>query len=71
MTQSALRADEQDGLHVAIIMDGNGRWARERGRRRESGHREGAKVVGRYRLSETAFRQELEKGNMFKLRSSC
>ena len=47
MTQSALRADEQDGLHVAIIMDGNGRWARERGRRRESGHREGAKAVRR------------------------
>ncbi len=47
MTQSALRADEQDGLHVAIIMDGNGRWARKRGRRRESGHREGAKAVRR------------------------
>lgn len=33
--------------HVAIIMDGNGRWARERGLPRLSGHREGAKSVQR------------------------
>ena len=33
------------GLHVAIIMDGNGRWARARGRRREWGHRRGALAV--------------------------
>ncbi|MHC4470034.1 MAG: isoprenyl transferase [Planctomycetota bacterium] len=31
--------------HVAIIMDGNGRWARERGRRRVLGHRAGSKTV--------------------------
>lgn len=31
--------------HVAIIMDGNGRWARRRGLSRSMGHREGAKVV--------------------------
>jgi undecaprenyl diphosphate synthase len=31
--------------HVAIIMDGNGRWAKDRGRPRWDGHREGAKVV--------------------------
>ncbi|NNG16640.1 MAG: hypothetical protein HKM89_09175, partial [Gemmatimonadales bacterium] len=35
----------QDGLHVAIIMDGNGRWARERGLPRHLGHREGMKAV--------------------------
>lgn len=29
--------------HVAIIMDGNGRWARERGFARSQGHREGVK----------------------------
>ncbi len=29
--------------HVAIIMDGNGRWARERGFARSEGHREGVK----------------------------
>jgi len=31
--------------HVAIIMDGNGRWARQRGRPRTAGHREGVKSV--------------------------
>jgi undecaprenyl diphosphate synthase len=31
--------------HVAIIMDGNGRWARERGRPREFGHRAGMDAV--------------------------
>jgi undecaprenyl diphosphate synthase len=31
--------------HVAIIMDGNGRWARERGRPREFGHRAGMTAV--------------------------
>ncbi|MYE27862.1 MAG: isoprenyl transferase, partial [Chloroflexi bacterium] len=27
--------------HVAIIMDGNGRWARQRGLPRSAGHRQG------------------------------
>ena len=31
--------------HVAIIMDGNGRWARERGLPRIEGHRRGAESV--------------------------
>ena len=31
--------------HVAIIMDGNGRWANERGKPRLFGHREGASTV--------------------------
>ena len=31
--------------HVAVIMDGNGRWARERGLPRHLGHREGMKSV--------------------------
>ncbi len=31
--------------HVAIIMDGNGRWARQRGLPRHLGHREGIKSV--------------------------
>lgn len=35
------------GLHVGIIMDGNGRWANLRGMPRYLGHREGAKVVRR------------------------
>ena len=32
-------------MHVAIIMDGNGRWATERGLPRTAGHIEGAKAV--------------------------
>lgn len=32
-------------LHVAIIMDGNGRWAEARGEKRVKGHEKGAKVV--------------------------
>ena len=31
--------------HVAIIMDGNGRWAKQRGMNRIRGHEEGAKSV--------------------------
>jgi undecaprenyl diphosphate synthase len=32
-------------MHVAIIMDGNGRWAAQRGLPRTAGHIEGAKAV--------------------------
>jgi len=32
-------------MHVAIIMDGNGRWAQRRGLPRTAGHVEGAKAV--------------------------
>ncbi|MFM2377148.1 MAG: hypothetical protein RLZZ165_2245 [Bacteroidota bacterium] len=31
--------------HVAIIMDGNGRWAKQKGFRRISGHRNGVRAV--------------------------
>ncbi len=34
-------------FHVAIVMDGNGRWATARGRRRAEGHRQGAHAVRR------------------------
>lgn len=33
--------------HVAIIMDGNGRWATARGKKRSFGHNEGSKNVDR------------------------
>ena len=31
--------------HVAIIMDGNGRWAKQRGKERSYGHQAGAETV--------------------------
>ena len=34
-------------LHVAIIMDGNGRWAMSRGLPRTAGHRQGAEALKR------------------------
>lgn len=44
MKQSAFGASFP-GLHVAVIMDGNGRWAVAKGYPRLAGHRKGAKVV--------------------------
>ncbi|WP_346776922.1 isoprenyl transferase [Thalassotalea sp. G2M2-11] len=47
MTESALQADEQLTVpqHVAIIMDGNGRWAQQRGKTRVVGHKNGVESV--------------------------
>ncbi len=36
--------------HVAIIMDGNGRWAEERGLKRSAGHKEGGKTLEKLAL---------------------
>ncbi len=36
---------EQIPRHIAIIMDGNGRWAQEKGKPRFQGHRQGGKTV--------------------------
>jgi undecaprenyl diphosphate synthase len=47
MKQRALHIAKNEGLHVAIIMDGNGRWAQARGLSRTAGHRAGAGVVRR------------------------
>jgi len=38
---------QSSSLHVAIVMDGNGRWARRRGLPRVAGHRAGAEAVRR------------------------
>ncbi|HYE57189.1 MAG TPA: polyprenyl diphosphate synthase [Rhodothermales bacterium] len=43
--QEALKASGPIPAHVAIIMDGNGRWARERGQDRVFGHYEGVRSV--------------------------
>jgi len=49
--QSTLEAQgtgpHEAGLHVAIIMDGNGRWAERRSLPRSAGHREGIEAVRR------------------------
>jgi undecaprenyl diphosphate synthase len=56
VTDSQLRATQRTGSpgpqsgparHVAIIMDGNGRWAAERGLPRAMGHRKGVEAVRR------------------------
>ena len=31
--------------HIAIIMDGNGRWAKKRGLPRTAGHKKGAETI--------------------------
>jgi len=49
--------------HVAIIMDGNGRWARQRGLPRVEGHRAGIRAVRE--SVETAARLELEALTLF------
>ena len=41
----AEQAERKIPQHVAIIMDGNGRWAKKRGLPRTMGHAQGAKVV--------------------------
>jgi undecaprenyl diphosphate synthase len=43
--RSSQRTSAEAGIHVAIIMDGNGRWANARGRPRTAGHIAGARVV--------------------------
>lgn len=47
MEARALTRAPADGLHVAIIMDGNGRWAGARGMPRAAGHRQGIEAVRR------------------------
>ena len=49
-SENQLKADDLQGenpRHVAIIMDGNGRWAKNRGKLRISGHKAGVKSVRR------------------------
>ena len=47
LQRSAVQPKSGQALHVAIVMDGNGRWAERRGLPREEGHREGAQTVHR------------------------
>ena len=43
--QALLKARGPLPEHIAVIMDGNGRWAKGKGRPRVLGHREGVKAV--------------------------
>ena len=43
----AVQSEQPEGLHVAIIMDGNGRWAARRNLPRVAGHRAGVSAVRR------------------------
>lgn len=45
--QAAQPTNQQVPRHIAIIMDGNGRWAKQRNLPRPMGHREGVKAVRR------------------------
>jgi len=42
-----MQSESQTELHIAIIMDGNGRWATHRGLPRVAGHRAGVAAVRR------------------------
>ena len=44
---TALPSSARVPAHVAIIMDGNGRWAQQRGRDRRAGHRAGTENIRR------------------------
>ena len=39
--QNELKKSGQIPIHIAIIMDGNGRWARKKGLPRVAGHSKG------------------------------
>jgi len=46
-TKTVLPAGVSVPAHLAVIMDGNGRWARRRGLPRQAGHRQGAENLYR------------------------
>lgn len=46
-TDASALSDLQKPRHVAIIMDGNGRWAKQRGLPRAAGHRQGTENLRR------------------------
>ncbi len=50
-------------VHVAVIMDGNGRWANERGLKRKEGHKEGAESARK--ITEYALRMGIKNLTLF------
>lgn len=69
LTGERLTAVAAGGLprHVAVIMDGNGRWARQRGLPRIEGHRHGVATVRR--ITEHAARIGVEQLTLYCLSS--
>jgi undecaprenyl diphosphate synthase len=73
------QSEATGGLHVAVIMDGNGRWAARRGLPRVAGHRAGvaavrrvverAPLLGITRLTIYAFSSDNWKRPAFEVRS--
>ena len=53
--------------HIAMIMDGNGRWAQERSQPRIKGHEQGAETVRR--ITEESARLGLEQVTLYCLSS--
>lgn len=49
--------------HVAIIMDGNGRWAKKRGLKRTKGHQKGAEVLKK--ISEYVYDKKIKVLSVF------
>ena len=47
MTRQDIEKERKVPKHVAIIMDGNGRWANQRGLPRTAGHKQGAEAARR------------------------
>jgi undecaprenyl diphosphate synthase len=62
------RSSANAGLHVAIISDGNGRWATSRGLPRSAGHRAGAETARR--IIEAAPRLGIHTLTLFALSSA-
>ena len=50
-----------EGLSIGIIMDGNGRWAKNRGLPRTAGHKKGAEPEGPRRNNSGKGRQRISR----------
>lgn len=55
--------NEKIPKHVAIIMDGNGRWAQQRGQKRTNGHKKGADALKK--ISECVYDKGVEVLSVF------
>lgn len=55
--------NEKVPKHVAIIMDGNGRWAQKRGLKRTKGHQKGAEVLKK--ISEYVYDKKIKVLSVF------